>query len=320
MAIAAHHELREQLWKRAHDPLDLIVCSGPLNVGAFVAMLPAGWGNVPRVVYFHESQWTYPSEEYDPRPYFLAHLDVVALADESWFNSRYPLETFWSTATSSAVPRRVRALANRLRPALEPKCKVVYPPISVNTSAVSHTSHRLPRRLLWNARWESDKRQDRFIQMLNRLTDAGHEFDLLMLGTGNLDASDIKADLGPHAHRATLPGHLNDRLEYESALSSADIFVSTADHEFLGVSALEAALTGVVPVLPGDLAYPETLPSAYFYHAGDMHDLSRIVGRLLDSYAGAPIAHRSDADRFSPARTVRAFDDCCQRIIAERGR
>lgn len=320
LAIAAHYEIREQLLRRAHDPPHLIICSGPLNVSAFVAMLPAGWEAIPRIVYFHESQWTYPSEEYDPRPFFLAHLDAVALADEAWFNSRYHLETFWSAATSSEAPRRVRDLAHRLRPAFEPKCRVIYPPVSIDSAARNCMPAQATRRLLWNARWELDKRPDRFVQLLDMLTAAGHEFDLLLLGTGNTDTQHVAADLGAHMHGTSLPGHLADRSAYEAALSSTDIFVSTADHEFFGVSALEAALSGVVPVLPASLAYPETLPSAYFYDPDDANDLARIVGHLLDGRAEVPDAHRSDAARFTPARTVPVFDEHCLRIIAGRRR
>ena len=320
LASAAQYEIRQQLCRRAHDPPHLIICSGPLNVSAFMAMLPAGWDAIPRIVYFHESQWTYPSEEYDPRPFFLAHLDAVALADEAWFNSRYHLDTFWSAATSSAAPRRVRGLAHRLRPAFEPKCKVIYPPVSIDTVTLDCQPAQPLRRLLWNARRELDKRLDKFVQMLDTLTAAGHEFDLLVLGTGNADTRDIKPGLGPHIHGASLPGHLEDRSAYETALSSAGIFVSTADHEFFGVSALEAALSGVIPVLPANLAYPETLPSAYFYDPDDNEDLARIVGYLVDRRAGVPAAHRSGAARFIPARTVPVFDDHCLRIIADRGR
>jgi glycosyltransferase involved in cell wall biosynthesis len=318
LAIAAQYEIREQLWRRAHDPPHLIICSGPLNVSAFVAMLPPGWDAIPRIVYFHESQWTYPSGEYDPRPFFLAHLDAVALADEAWFNSRYHLETFWSAASSSPAPQRVRDLANRLRPALEPKCNVLYPPVSIATATLENKPAQPARRLLWNARWELDKRPDKFVGMLDSLNADGHNFELLVLGTGNTDTRHITADLGPHVHRTILPGHLKDRPAYEAALSSADIFISTAEHEFFGVSAVEAALSGVVPVLPANLAYPETLPSAYFYDPGDTEDLARIARHLLGRRAGLSAAHRSDAARFVPARTVPVFDEHCLRIIAGR--
>ena len=49
------------------------------------------------------------------------------------------------------------------------------------------------------------------------------------------------------------------RAEYEKALADADVFVSTANHEFFGISAVEAGLAGAYPILPKRLAYPEIL-------------------------------------------------------------
>ena len=40
-------------------------------------------------------------------------------------------------------------------------------------------------------------------------------------------------------------------------MKQADVFISTANHEFFGISAVEAGLAGAYPVLPRRLAYPE---------------------------------------------------------------
>ena len=50
-----------------------------------------------------------------------------------------------------------------------------------------------------------------------------------------------------------------DRSEYLDRVREADLFLSTADHEFFGLSALEAIRSGLLPVLPDDLSYPELL-------------------------------------------------------------
>ncbi|MGL4651339.1 MAG: glycosyltransferase, partial [Caldilineaceae bacterium] len=52
------------------------------------------------------------------------------------------------------------------------------------------------------------------------------------------------------------------RAEYEVLLSQAALVVSTADHEFFGISLLEAVLAGAFPLLPKRLSYPELLPPA----------------------------------------------------------
>nr|CDS33682.1 glycosyltransferase domain containing protein [Hymenolepis microstoma] len=52
-------------------------------------------------------------------------------------------------------------------------------------------------------------------------------------------------------------GYLESRDDYWKALADSDVVVSTANHEFFGVSVVEAVSVGCVPLLPLRLAYPE---------------------------------------------------------------
>jgi len=54
-------------------------------------------------------------------------------------------------------------------------------------------------------------------------------------------------------------GYQEGRSEYESALGEADIIVTTAIHEFFGISVVEAIAAGAYPVLPKRLSYPEII-------------------------------------------------------------
>jgi glycosyltransferase involved in cell wall biosynthesis len=54
-------------------------------------------------------------------------------------------------------------------------------------------------------------------------------------------------------------GYQESRREYESALADADVVISTAVHEFFGISVVEAIAAGAQPLLPRRLAYPEIL-------------------------------------------------------------
>ena len=57
-------------------------------------------------------------------------------------------------------------------------------------------------------------------------------------------------------------GYVDSRRAYADLLRQADLVVSTADHEFFGLSILEAICAGAFPLLPARLSYPELIPPA----------------------------------------------------------
>ena len=65
-------------------------------------------------------------------------------------------------------------------------------------------------------------------------------------------------------------GFQKSRKSYWRALSRGDIFISTAQHEFFGISAAEAIIAGLFPLLPARLAYPELIESAVSRRQGEI--------------------------------------------------
>ena len=117
-----------------------------------------------------------------------------------------------------------------------------------------------PLHLVWAARWEHDKNPAGLLEALRKLRELGVPFTLSVVGqqyrTWPLEFETIRSEFTDEIHRW---GYQQDRASYWQALCEADVFVSTATHEFFGLAAAEAIAAGLSPLLPERLAYPELL-------------------------------------------------------------
>jgi glycosyltransferase involved in cell wall biosynthesis len=117
--------------------------------------------------------------------------------------------------------------------------------------------------ILWNQRWEHDKRPDRFFALLYRLQDAGIAFRLAVAGENfRKEPPEFKEAHQRLADCIVHWGYAPTRTHYLTLLDQADLVISTADHEFFGISILEAVAAGAFPLLPARLSYPELIPAA----------------------------------------------------------
>jgi glycosyltransferase involved in cell wall biosynthesis len=117
--------------------------------------------------------------------------------------------------------------------------------------------------LLWNQRWEYDKAPEVFFQALDVLMGEGMPFRVVLAG-GNVrqKAAEFEAARQRLGERVIHYGWA-DAATYARLLWQADVVVSTALHEFFGISIVEAMYCGCLPVLPRRLAYPEVLPASH---------------------------------------------------------
>jgi glycosyltransferase involved in cell wall biosynthesis len=264
---------------------DLVFCSDMLNLAEFLGLAPKEVRDLPRLAYFHENQLTYPVRVESERDYQfgLTNMTTALAADAVWFNSGFHRDSFLHA---------LQVFLNRM-PDCQPFDAIdrIRARAQVFSPGVSRVAPRGPRKLgplqiLWAARWEHDKNPKEFFEALTLLKDRQVPFRISVLGEQFREVPEVfvraREQFAAHIDRW---GYQPDRRDYEAALRAADVFVSTATHEFFGLSAVEATLAGAYPLVPNRLAYPEVFaladgrPAEEFFYEGAAPGLA---GRLAD--------------------------------------
>ena len=271
---------------REGEEWDIIFCSDMLNLAEYLGLVPQSIQKLPSVVYFHENQLTYPvahPQEFDFH-YVLTNLITALAATEVWFNSSYHQNIFLD---------ELRGFLKRM-PDFQPleavedvwnKSLVRHPGIDQFPKRKKRTPG--PMRIVWAARWEHDKNPELFFKSLKILKAKNVEFRISVMGEQFRQSPDV-FDSARKEFAANIDrwGYQKERNDYKDALSEADVFVSTADHEFFGFSVLEAAAAGTFPLVPERLAYPETLGldsgNEDFYYKGGADELAERLVHLSE--------------------------------------
>lgn len=292
-----------------------ILATSMVDIATIKGLFPA-LADVPCSYYFHENQFAYPvaagqHSSVDP---LMVQLYGALAADELLFNSRFNQYSFLD-GVDALIKRLPDQLPVGIRARLEGKCRwlpvPVRTPVTVTATArspiavktaddaepsglvegVPNTDSFIPLSssgvltreplLLWNHRWEYDKQPEDFLALLLELNDLGVGFRLALLGPR---PKQIPAALTAIRQRfgdvIRVDGRVS-REEYIGWLTQADVVVSTAIHEFQGVSVLEAAALGAIPLVPDALCYREQYPPLCRYPPGDMAAAGRRLIPLL---------------------------------------
>jgi glycosyltransferase involved in cell wall biosynthesis len=313
-------------WARG-ERWDAVVCSDMLNLAEFIGLSPPGLHVLPRIAYFHENQLSYPVQHDEPRDvhFGLINMSTARAADAVWFNSAYHRESFLAS---------LREFLEKMRPPQMLECiekilvKSAIQPPGIDLSTWQRQREPGPMHIVWAARWEHDKGPETFFAALDALAETGADFRVSVIGEQFLQRPDCfdeaRRRLGGRVVRW---GYQEDRDAYIEALAAADVAVSTAEHEFFGLSMLEAAAAGAWPVLPQRLAYPEIFqvdgetPAAAFYDGTIVHLTAVLAELARDIEAGGDLAGRrrcarTTAERYGWTHRAAAMD----RALAERRR
>jgi glycosyltransferase involved in cell wall biosynthesis len=267
---------------------EVIFCSDMLNLAEFLGLAPRPVQEWPAIAYFHENQLTYPVRFESERDYQFAMTNMTSAiaARRVWFNSAFHRDSFLealATFLRKMPDYQPTDVIERIRDKTE-----IFAP-GVNAIRRRGDREAGPARILWAARWEHDKNPEDFFEALKILKSRGVQFRISVIGERFRDAPETfewaRHDFAEHIDRW---GYQESRKEYEDALVQADILVSTAKHEFFGVTAVEAILAGAYPVLPKRLAYPEILglgddkSADEFFYDGSVTDLANKLAALAE--------------------------------------
>ncbi len=301
-AVTFAQEVREHLSET--PPWDLLFCSDMLNLAEFRGLVRRNLGSIPSVVYFHENQLTYPVRVESERDYQFAmtNLTSALAADAAWFNSAFHRDEFLDALDAflrrmpdhqpAGATERIRAKAS------------IHPP-GVAPMPARQGRKPGPLRVLWAARWEHDKNPEDLFQALGILRRRGVAFRISVVGEQFRETPEVFAQARPDfADCIDRWGYQESRADYEAALSEADVFVSTARHEFFGLCAVEAALAGAVPLLPTRLAYPEVFglgqseDAGRFFYDGGPETLAKRLAEMASFLAdGRSLTDRAEGLR-----------------------
>lgn len=311
----------------ASEPFDLVWCSSMSNLAEFMGLAPAHLRNLPSVVYFHENQLVYPNQHDEPRDVHFAFTQWASAvaASEIWFNSRYNQTSFYDglTALFHKMPDQRQSF---VREPLEARSHCLAPGIEASLLEAPPTLGSSVLRLCWAARFEHDKGPDLLLEGLRRFKLGGAKFRLVVMGEqfGAMPPA-LERLRAEFASELDHFGYEPTREGYAARLRASDVFISTAQHEFFGLSVMEAAASGCSLVLPNHLSYPELFggrenpPPVSFYDNTPDH-----LARTLSSLAAAPLDARPRCRDLArtyawPARAA-ALDAAVDRCVSRHHR
>ena len=318
----AHYEMARML-DALPGNFDLVLASEMLNLPAFLGLTRARLGNVRTIAYFHADQLSSPLPPWEKRDVSLplVNLDSMLAADEVWFNTADHCEEFLD-----ALPRFLRVFPE-FRPlhvvdAVREKSRVVTPGVDLaaldaeRETALAAPLVAGPPVLLWNSRWEYDKRPDIFFAALRDLVDRRIPFRLALAGTNpHGRAPEFEEAREEFAVHLVHYGQRPSREEYTRLLWRCQVVISTAEHEYFPTAAIEAMYCDCVPMLPNILSYPQYAPATSLYRPGEVGSLSeRLAALLRTKPLPDPTPFRIAASRADMHAAIPAFDAGFARI------
>ena len=291
-----------EFFRRLPDPRKFhgIIATNLMSAADLKALLGAQCP--PMLVYFHENQLTYPTAPGQPVDYHYGFTDITSalVARRVLFNSHSHLCGFLA-----ALPEFIGMMPD-MRPnwaesRIRQKSGVCRPGCHFpGPGAYVPSARQEPPLVIWNHRWEHDKNPGAFFDALYALAGRGIDFRAAILGQ-----SFTNRPLEFDAAAKRLPGQIvqfgyaSPHTTYVDWLKRGTVVVSTALQENFGISVVEAARYGCLPLLPERLSYPEIIPRK-FHETVLYRTEDELAGKLADILL-RPAAYEADRKAIAAA-------------------
>ncbi len=287
-------ELADQINSLEYQP-DLFLVSSLIDLGLLKSLVRF---DSKYVLYFHENQLTYPVNDNDTdqiekrdNHYAFKNYSSALVADQVVFNSEYNRSSFFDELPSflNQFPK------NNSESKIESiKSKSLVLPLGIDSIYFeNHSVPKVKNRILWNHRWEFDKGIIDFLDLMISLKNKQVDFELILLGSRPSKLpNEITNRLEILKDQIIKDSFCESKEEYLNWIQSCSIYPVTSKHDFFGLSVLEAIATGIQPILPKSLAYPEHLDSDDVFYSTAQELEEKLVGYLQNKRAFKEYSHQ----------------------------
>ncbi|MBQ77712.1 MAG: glycosyl transferase family 1 [Cellvibrionales bacterium] len=261
---------------------DLIIATSMVDVATLKGLIPS-LATTPLWLYCHENQFSYPlSHHLDDRA--LNNLDAKMVfvynclaAKQISFNSEFNRRTAID-GLQALLKKFPEKIPISFVDEIMAKTSVLAVPLqTVDAASQSLMTQQVDKKkaikIVWNHRWEYDKGPDILLAIVEQLAAAGQAIEFNIVGQQFRQSPAAFSAIKQAIERsATIKlgrwGFVQSITDYQQLLTECDVVLSTALHDFQGLSVLEAVQAGCIPLLPDHLVYPEIFSSIYLYPCG----------------------------------------------------
>lgn len=258
-------------YSKLNQSFDYILISSITNVAQFLAFANVDRTRTKVILYMHENQICYPWQsdrtEIDKkrdRHFGFINIMNCKIVDSIIFNSQFHKTAFINEVKAflsvfpDFVPKWDKA-------EFAAKSEVLGIPLNIKVLLEKSKIENDVPVILWNHRWEYDKNPELFFQTLIKLSQKAYKFKLIIIGESYKKKPKIFECLDKELKSHIIhKGFVESKEAYYRLLMSSDIIAVTSNHEFFGISVVEALSCGVTPLLPNRLSYPEHINPELF--------------------------------------------------------